>query len=40
MIATDDRLLTTRQLLNLMAYTGLGEPDATGPVIERMLGAA
>jgi len=40
LIATDDRLLTTRQILDLMAYIGLGEPEAIEPVIDRMLGAA
>ena len=34
LIATDDRLLTTRQILDLMTYIGLGEPEAIEPVIE------
>jgi hypothetical protein len=40
LIATNDRPLTTRQIFDLMAYIGLGEPEAIEPVIERMLGAA
>lgn len=39
LIATDDRLMTTRQVLDLMAYIGLGEPEVIEPVIERMRGS-
>ena len=39
LILTDDRLLTTRQVLDLMAYIGWGEPEVIEPVIERMLGS-
>lgn len=39
LISTDDRLLTTRQVLDLMAYIGWGEPEVIEPVIERMIGS-
>ena len=40
LIATDDRLLATDQVLNLMIYIGLGDASAIEPVIQRMLGSA
>ena len=40
LILIDDRLLATRQLLDLMTYIGLGEPDEIEPVIQRMLNSA
>ena len=40
LIAADDRLLATRQVLNLTGYIGLGEPEVVSPVICRMLDSA
>ena len=37
LIATDDRLLATGQVLDLMIYIGLGEASVIEPVIRRML---
>jgi hypothetical protein len=37
LIATDDRLLATNNLINLMFYIGPGRPAVVEPVIERML---
>jgi hypothetical protein len=37
LVAADDRLLATRQVLDLMGYIGLGEPQPIEPVIGRML---
>ena len=37
LVAADDRLLATRQVLDLMGYIGLGEPKTIEPVIRRML---
>ena len=37
LVAADDRLLATRQLLDLMGYIGFGEPGIIEPVIRRML---
>jgi hypothetical protein len=37
LVAADDRLLATRQLLDLMGYIGYGEPEIIEPVIHRML---
>ena len=39
LIATDDRLLATDQVLNLMIYIGLGDASAIEPIIQRMLGS-
>lgn len=40
LVADDDRLLATRQVLDLMAYIGFGEPEVIEPIIQRMLGSA
>ncbi len=37
LIATDDQLLATNNLINLMFYIGPGRPAVVEPVIERML---
>jgi hypothetical protein len=37
LIATDDRLLATRQVGDLIIYIGIGKPDLIDPVIQRML---
>ena len=37
LIAADDRLLATNNLINLMSYIGPGRPAVVEPVIERML---
>jgi hypothetical protein len=37
LIATDDRLLATNNVINLMLYIGTGRPNAVEPVIRRML---
>lgn len=37
LIATDDRLLATRPLIDLVIYIGMGKPDVVEPVIRRML---
>ena len=37
LVAADDRLLATRQVLDLMGYIGLGEPKTIEPVIRCML---
>jgi hypothetical protein len=39
LIATDDRLLATDQVLDLMIYIGLGDASVIEPVIQRMLGS-
>lgn len=36
LIATDDRLLATRQVMDLMIFIGMGKPDVIEPVIRRM----
>jgi len=37
LIATDDRLLATRPLIDLVIYIGVGKPDVIEPVVRRML---
>lgn len=37
LIAADDRLLATRNVVNLMLYIGTGRPTVVEPVIQRML---
>jgi hypothetical protein len=37
LVAADDRLLATRQVLDLIGYVGLGQPQPIEPVIGRML---
>lgn len=37
LIATDDRLLATSNVINLMLYIGTGRPAVVDPVIQRML---
>jgi hypothetical protein len=39
LVATDDRLLATDQVLDLMIYIGLGDASVIEPVIQRMLGS-
>jgi hypothetical protein len=39
LVATDDRLLATDQVLNLMINIGLNDASAIEPVIQRMLGS-
>lgn len=40
LIAADDRLLATSNVINLMLYIGTGRPAVVAPVIERMLAAS
>jgi hypothetical protein len=37
LIVADDRLLATRQVVDLMIYIGMGQPHVIEPVIRRML---
>lgn len=40
LLATDDRLLATRPMVQLAGYIGLGKPDVIKPVIQRMLASS